>query len=424
MTAEDSEHVLYPNRRDEPTPKRGVSRRHLLAGSATAGAIATAGCVSGDDSGGPTEQPTVFVFNTGEGTVSLIDPESDELVETRAIGLSSSFPSNQYTPGLTDAPEDSLWLNVGRGVRGVEVGTLTETARVETGSGANWLEQTPDGRHVVVSAREPIHRQYRLDADPASETFGDVTAEIDRTPEGGRGDNEGPGPCDVTIHPDGEYAYVPDLFGDTLTVLSIEPFEIVEQIDVDPVGDGPARPWMGTVAPDGQTLLVEHNESNGGSESIWSLEDPATPTEIARLTVDDGLGQRPLTSEIGPDSETGYVFTPGSNDVTVVDIAEGAVITRLDLGGAAFVGTWDPSRTKLYVPVQTTDEVAVVDHEQRAIVDRISVGSSPYGATSALIRPRSDPAAAVTLSMARLGLSAEASETTYCIGNCACGHRL
>ena len=409
----DSDPVLYPNRQRQSTAPGGVSRRRLLAGSALAGTVAAAGCTGGDR-GGETEQPTVFVFNTGDGTVSLIDPGSDELLETRAVGLSSSFPSNQYTPGLIDDPDDSLWLNVGRGVRGLAVGSLSETARVETGSGANWLEQTPDGSHVVVSAREPSHRQFRIDADPASETFGEVTAEIDRTPESGRGDRDGPGPCDVTIHPDGEYAYVPDLFGDTLTVLSIDPFEIVTRIDVGPVGDGPARPWMGTAAPDGRTLLVEHNEGGGGSESVWDLDDPAAPRERARLTPADGLGQRPLTSEIGPDSETGYVFTPGSNDVTVVDLVDGTVTSRLDLGGSAFVGTWDPSRTKLYVPVQTSDEVVVIDHERGEITDRIGVGPSPYGATSALVRPRSDPAAAVALAISRLGLAADRTETTYC----------
>jgi DNA-binding beta-propeller fold protein YncE len=421
MTGERVDPVIYPNRTDPSGRTDGVSRRHLLAGSVAAGAAATAGCTGGDG-GGPTDRPTVFVFNTGNGTVSLIDPERDTLVETRAVGLSSSFPSNQYTPTLSDDPDDSLWLNIGRGVRGLAIGSLSETARVETGSGANWLEQTPDGRHVVVSAREPSHRQFRLDADRASETFGEVTAEIDRTPEGGRGDREGPGPCDVTIHPDGEYAYVPDLFGDTLTVLSIDPFEVVARIDVEPVGDGPARPWMGTVAPDGRTLLVEHNEADGGSEGVWSLDDPARPSERARLTPEDGFGRRPLTSEIGPDSETGYVFTPGSDDVTVVDLADGTVRTRLDVGGSAFVGTWDPSRTKLYVPVQTADEVAVIDHERTDVVERIGVGPSPYGATSARVGPDADPASAVSLALSRL--AGDAAETTYCIGNCACGHRL
>ena len=424
--------MLYPNEVDADGGPRGVSRRRLLASGATAGAAATAGCAGGNDDrepetsadDGDTSEATVFVFNTGDGTVSLIDPASDSVVGTQSLGLSSSFPSNQYTPALTAAPTDALWLNVGRSVRALEVGSLSETASIETGSGANWLEQTPDGAHLVVSSREPSHTQYRLDADRNSETFGEITGELDRSGEGGRGGNDGPGPCDVTIHPEGAYAYVPDLFGDTLTVLSIDPFEIATQIDVEPVGDGPAAPWMGTVAPDGQTLLVEHNEGQTGTESIWDLSDPVEPTETARLTADDNLGERPLTSEIGPDSEIGYVFTPGSNDVTVIDLDEATVVDRLDLGGEAFVGTWNPARTKLYVPVQTSDEVAVIDHEQRAIAERIDVGSSPYGATAAQVRPATDSASSIEARMARVGLAEEPSETTYCIGNCACGHEL
>ncbi|MFB6218470.1 MAG: hypothetical protein ABEH77_04700, partial [Halobacteriaceae archaeon] len=347
--------------------------------------------------------------------------ESDNLAETRALDLSSSFPSNQYTPELTDAAGDPLWLNVGRGVRALTAGELSEVARFDTGSGANWLEQTPDGRHLVVSAREPAHAQFRLDADPASETFGEVTAELDRTDEGGRGDNEGPGPCDVTIHPDGKYAYVPDLFGDTLTVIDIDAFEIVEQVAVEPVADGPAAPWMGTAAWDGDTLLVEHNEGATGTESVWDVSDPAQPELRARLTADDGLGARPLTSEIGPDSETGYVFTPGSGDVTVLDVGTGEVTDHIDLGGEAFVGTWGPARERLYVPVQTSDEVAVVDHAGGEVTTRIPVGAAPYGATAATVRPKNGDSALVT---ALAGLGAFAAETTYCLGNCACGHEL
>lgn len=414
--------MLYPNATRSEEGPDGVSRRRLLANSATAGAVATAGCVgTGSED---VEQTTVFVFNTGDGTVSLVDPGSDEVVGTRAVDLSSSFPSNQYTPKLTDEISNSLWVNVGRGVRGLSLDGFSETASIETGSGANWLEQTPDGRHVVVSAREPAHKQFRIDADPSSESFGGVTGEVDRTSEGGRGDKAGPGPCDVTIHPDGQYAYVPDLYGDTLTVLSVDPFEIATQVDVEPVGGGPAKPWMGTASWDGQTLLVEHNEGETGTESIWDVSDPAAPTETARLTAADGLGRRPLTSEIGPDSEIGYVFTPGSQDVTLVDLAAGSVIGRLDLGGSAFAGTWNPARTKLYVPVQTNDEVAVIDHERREVVDRLPVGASPYGATAAKVRPPADATAALRAAVAQLGVGFDTAETTYCIGNCACGHEL
>ena len=425
MSDSDRDPVLYPNA-DGARPRRDVSRRRLLAGSVAAGAAATAGCTGNrtGDSADERTRPSVFVFNTGDSTVSVIDPTMDEVVTTQHLGLTSSFPSNQYTPTLTDSPEDTLWLNVGRGVRGLRAGSLAERVAVETGSGANWLEQTPDGTTLVVSAREPAHRQIRLDADPSSETFGEVTAELDRRSEGGTGDNDGPGPCDVTIHPDGQYAYVPDLFGDTLTVLDIEAFEIVTQVDVEPVAGEYARPWMATVAPDGETLLVEHNEGATGTESIWDLSDPAAPDERVRLTSDDGLGESPLTNEIGPDSETGYVFTPGTNDVTVVDLVEGSVRERLDLGGSAFVGTWDPAHEKLYVPVQTNDEVAVVDHASGEITARIPVGARPYGATAANVRPQFETSNDIVTALATMGVSFRETETTYCIGNCACGHQL
>jgi DNA-binding beta-propeller fold protein YncE len=428
----DASPDLYPNAgsdgRTESTP-RGLSRRHLLTGSAAMGAAVTAGCLGSeaedqneDGDPEPTDEATVFVFNTGDGTVTLVDPDVDEVVETRSLGLTASFPSNQFSPRLIESPGDSLWLNVGEGVRAVRAGSLTERARFDTGSGANWQERTPDGAHLVVSAREPTHTQFRIDADPDSETFGGVTGEIDRTPEGGRGDNDGPGPCDVTVHPDGEYAYVPDLFGDTLTVIDIEAFEIETQVGVEPVDGVPPEPWMGTAAWDGDRLLVEHNDGDAGSESIWDVSDPAEPVERVRLTPDDGLGEGPLTSEVGPDSEFGYVFTPGTNDVSVVDLVAEAVETRLDLGGEAFTGTWGPERERLYVPVQTADEVAVVDSAAREVVETLEAGPEPYGATAATVRPA--PSTGANESLSRLAALTGDYETTYCIGRCGCGHEM
>ena len=432
MTDDTADSVLYPNRRSDDTDRgsSGVSRRTLLAGSAAAGAAATAGCSgstpgSGGSDGDEAGPPTVYVFNTGDMTVSVIDAAADELVTTTFLGATASFPSNQFLPGMLTGADDAMWLNVEQGVQAVTAGSLSEVASLETGSGANWQEVTPDGEHLVVSAREPTHKQYRLDADPGSDSFGEVTAELDRTDEGGRGDNNGPGPCDISIHPDGQYAYVPDIFADKLTVIDYENFEIVNQVPVDPVGDADnVSPWMDTVSWDGSTLLVENNEGDHGTESIWDISDPAEPEEVARLTADDNLGALPLTSEIGPDSETGYVFTANSEDVSVIDLAENEVTDRIDLGGKAFVGTWNPARTKLYVPVQTSDEVKVIDHAAGEIVETISVGSKPYGATAGTVRPETGNSEKLLASLAAVGVEIPGSGTTYCIGECACGHEL
>jgi len=203
----------------------GLSRRRLLASGVAAGTIATAGCAgggSGADGG------------SGDGTASVVDSTNDEVVETRSIGLTASFPSNQYSPGLTDSPEDPLWLNVDRGVRGLSAGSLSE----------------------------------------------------------------------------------------------------------------------------------------------------------------------------------------------VVDLSAGTVVRRIDLGGSAFVGTWDPAHETLYVPVQTSDEVAVIDHAAGEITSQIDVGPQPYGATAATVRPDSDGTSNAAATLAGLAFAAGTSGTTYCIGNCGCDHQL
>jgi DNA-binding beta-propeller fold protein YncE len=361
----------------------------------------------------------VLVFNTGDRTVSLVDAERVEVVETTSIGVTSSFPSNQYARTLVDAATDSVWANVGRGVRALGAYRLAERARVETGSGANWQELTPDGESVVVSAREPAHTQYRIDADPESETFGEITGEIDRTDEGGRGDNEGPGPCDVTVHPDGRYAFVPDLYGDTLTVLDIREFEIATQVDVAPIDGSAPQPWMGAVDPQGERLLVEHRS---GIETVWDVSDPTDPGELARFTGEDGLGAGPLTSEISADGSTGYVFTRGSEDVTVIDLDALEVAGRIDLGGASFTGTWDPAHENLYVPVRGENLVRVIDDAAGEVTATLAVGARPYGATATRIRPDPRSPGTATTAASKLGLDDDG--TTYCIGECACGHEL
>ncbi|MFB6352882.1 MAG: hypothetical protein ABEJ92_02235, partial [Halobacteriales archaeon] len=122
------------SRRTDPFAS-GVGRRRLMRASAAAGVASVAGC-SGLGGGGGDEggAPTVFVFNNGDRTVSVVDAANDELVDTVFVDTTASFPANQY--GTTpDADYGVLWLNVDGGVRALDAGSLDETAFVETGFG-------------------------------------------------------------------------------------------------------------------------------------------------------------------------------------------------------------------------------------------------------------------------------------------------
>ncbi len=349
--------------------KEGVSRRNFLRSSvvtgAAASATATAGCMHGGNGDTAATPATVFVFNTGDSTVSLIDPENDEVIATPFIGATASYPSNQHAI-LRDSPE-TLWMNIEGGVMGVDPESLDESADISTGSAANWQEITPDGNYLIVSSREPVHTQFRIDADPSSDTYGEVLEELDRSDEFSNEEHDGPGPCDLSVGPDGEYSFIPDLFANTVTAIRNDPLEVVDQVDVEPVRDeaDSVGPFMGTASWDGNYLSIENFESPDGTESIFDISDPENIEEIERFTQSDGLGVDPWTSEFGPDNEYLYVFTSGSGEVSVIDLVNMEIEKKLDVGGEAQVGSWEPNREKLYVSVPDTNKVKVVSHADR-----------------------------------------------------------
>lgn len=200
-------------------------------------------------------------------------------------------------------------------------------------------------------------------------------------------------------------------------------FEVVTQVPVEPVYETAeaAHPYMGTASWDGKYWVVENNEGDRGTESIWDISDPTNPTELARLTKGDNLGKAPLTDDIGPNSKTPYVFTPGTNDVTVIDIKKRAVVKRIPVGGNAYVGTWRPNKEQLFVPVQNTDTVKVIDYEKQAVTASIPLRPKPYGATAARVRPDKQTMNQMRRLFALLGLASDDEDATYCVGGCYCG---
>ncbi|WP_227015111.1 twin-arginine translocation signal domain-containing protein [Natronorubrum aibiense] len=411
--------------------RNGIDRRRVLQSSAAVGAATTlSGCLS-DTSG--QRAPTVYVFNNGDRTLSIIDADTDELLETVFIGTTASFPANQYGTGV-DSEYDTLWLNVSGGVKAIDQHTLDEVASIDTGFGPNYPNLTPTEEYLLVAAGgtttidpepdEPTdHVLVRIDADRESDTFGEVTGEI---PVGYTG------PCDVTFEPSGEYGFVADIANETLTVVRVDPFEIAARVDIgDPTGDGHVLPFMCTASFDGDRLLVENGEGGlgsdpdiprRGSESIWDTSDPEAPTELERITRDDGLSAPTITSEVDPETEAAYLFTPGIDAVTVIDLEERAVDRELDIGGRATSGAWAPSREKLYVPVQTANHVAVIDRDRREVLTTIDTGESPTGAVGGMVRPETTTTQRLQSSLATLGLSVGDREPTFCPDdNCYCG---
>lgn len=373
----------------------GVSRRDVLGVSAAACVSLTAGCISSLPGTGQEAEPaTVFVFNEDQ-TVSFIDVETDEVLQTTYLGTTDSLPANQYSIQVTGQNYPILWLSSDRGVTAVDGSSLEIRSRTETSYSPNYPNLTPDGQYLMVASggtstrvpkpEHPTHTISRIDADPESSSFGEKLETLDY---GKRG------PCDMTVGPNGDYVYVPDVYEETFSVISVDPLEVVGRLELSPLVGDRTLPFMATAAWDGSLVAVEVPEGQPGqregrqsTERFIDVSDPEEPEEVAALTEDDGLGAYPLTSEISGDNEFAYIFTLDSQDVTVVNLDSFTVENRLDLGGPAIGGTWGPSLTKLYVPVLSNDTVKVINHGEREITGTISVKQGQKGVTAGRIRP-------------------------------------
>ena len=361
---------------------RRIDRRSFLKGSVAATALAALvpwRLAHAQDGA----RDLIVVSDSGAGgsgeSITLIDPATLEVVGTASLAGGFAFPATRW--GFM---RDLIWSGLPAGPEGAvaayRLSTGERAASFATGSSQNYTELTPDGRLLIVAARFE-DTFYALHADPVHHAFASPAATL-RT-------YDGAGPCDITIHPSGAYAYAPDRGGDTLTVLALDPFRIVATIPVESDGEAPLEPYMATASPSGDALLVENAVVDGGSstgsESLFDLSDPARPVEVARFQREDGLGAAPLTSEITPDGRFGLVVCRDSSEVTAIDLRERQVAAsvRLPNGSSPFTGTLvfgSGGGDRFFVPLPGRDAVAVVTVPGFEVAALIPVGARPQGA--------------------------------------------
>lgn len=361
---------------------RPVSRRDVLrAGLGGAALLALAPWWRASAAGGGARD-LIVVSNHGRSgadggpSATLVDPDSLAVLATVPLAGAYSFPATRW-----HNVRDLIWSGFAEAgaVSAYRLSSGRRVAHVPTGSSQNYTEVTPDGSAVVAAARFGS-RYLKIAADPRSAEFGTVLASLD--------DHHGAQPCDVTIEAGGRFAYAPDRGNDTLVVLELGPFRVRSRVPVRPRGGaGAVQPYMATVSPSGNVLFVENAEVAGaaspGSESVFDLSDPTSPREVARLSAADGLGRRPLTSEVTPDGRYGMVVCRDSSEVSVVDVAALKVVTSVAFpkGSRPVAATfrYGASGHRLFVPLPGRDALAVVAVPDFRLEKLVPVGPRPVG---------------------------------------------
>lgn len=334
------------------------------------------------------------------GEISLIQRASPagqyvEVERVEAGLISPQWPANQYVGsthwwwvgqtngtvrGMEFRREDMLQAMVDMPDRNVTVDTYITPDRPNVG--ANFAGVTPNGKTVWNAARE-VDEIQEIDADPNSPTFGQILTRISVTPSIMAGNPTAAigamRPCDMSISPNGQFLFEPDLAGETVTAVDIRTKQIAHQLLLAPVVPGTrVAPFMLTT--NGKIALVENNE---GTYAVIDVSNPYNMIEIKRLTRDDGVGVSPQTSEFTPDGKYAFLIANGSVSVpgviSVLDLATLTINRQIQLpqGCRPHAGDFSRDGRHFFVNCANAQSLAVIDTQSQALVQNVQFAGNP-----------------------------------------------
>lgn len=162
----------------------------------------------------------VYVANMNAGTVSVIDTQNNTKVADIEVG---EMPVQVgFAP---DGKSAYVSLNGEDAVAQIDVATQTVSGKAETGRGPLQVFVTPDSQTLLVA------NQGTEDNPNTTVSFIDTRtlAEVAQV-------ESGAGAHGVVVEPSGRYAYVTNLYGDSLAVIDIAAREVVATV---PTGASP-----------------------------------------------------------------------------------------------------------------------------------------------------------------------------------------
>ena len=352
--------------------------RHNLSSLALSGTL-LCGCGGHhEESQLPSSQPiepiagdAVFVVNGGDGSISVIDAETNALAGTIQLEH-ADYPHHVYlsddgkrllvaVPGVDlsagHGGDDGGHGGHGDGHGGAEPGEhsillldssdgATEVARALAEMNHNAIF-SPDGMEVWTSQMSSPGSVLVLDA-ATLETRATIPV--------------GDAPAEVTFSPDGSHAFVANTGSDSVSVIDVGSKTVVETIQV---GDTPVGAWPGS---DG--VMYVDNEAG---KSLTAID--ATTRDVVRT---HELGFTPAMAAVTPAGEL-WVTATDTGKVVIYSAADGTVQGEIATGAGAHAMAFSGDGQTAYVTNQLANTVSVIDVVGRSVIATIEVGAKPNG---------------------------------------------
>ncbi len=254
-------------------------------------------------------------------------------------------------------------------VSAVDLTTYEEVARIEGFAEPHGVTFTPDGSKAYVAnfgAHEvgvvDVKTHKLIKRIAIGGDFKIAALDPDRYL------SEIKGIANVTLTPDGRYAYAADGDSGMVGVIDTGTDSVVADIRVG------SDPWRAYSSPDGTYMLVPNN----GDETI-SVIDTESNKVIATLS--GGAGMTGVNFVDG--GRKAYAISSEDSAVTVYDLDRMREMKRLKLGNGIVLETasTDPAGEKIYLACSTTNSVYVIDGKTDDVSVIPNVGHSPWAVT-------------------------------------------
>ncbi|MBM9508095.1 YncE family protein [Actinacidiphila acididurans] len=306
----------------------------------------------------------VYTADQTSNTVSVIDPATDKVLGTIALGTQRL--SNELNPqyvgdidvhGLAYAPGRRRLAVVSIASNTVDIiDTATDQVLSHTDVGRSAHEGwfTKDGRQFWVADRG------RDTVTVVDAVHGGVITNL----------HVGAGPSKVVMSPDGKWAYINHTSLPEITVVNVATRKVVGHIT------GLADSFASDLAisPDGRQLWVPHKHV--GKVTVVDLAH-----DRVQAVLDTGPDTNHPNFAVLPTGSYAYITVGGLNETKVYRLTGTGTpqltATVHDTGNAPH-GLWPSGDwSRMYVGMEKSDSVDVIDTATNEVVDTLAVGQEP-----------------------------------------------
>lgn len=304
----------------------------------------------------------VYTADQVSNTVSVIDPTSNTLLGTIALGnaqpdmvLGALYKGQLDVHGLGFSPDGKLLAVVSvtsNSVVIIDTATNSVLHTVYVGRAPHEAFFTPDGKEIWAAVRG---QDYISVIDPQA---GKEIAQI--KVQGGV--------SKIVFRPDGKYAFANSARVAELDVVEVTSRQVVAKVPVV----SPFAPDL-AASPDGKEVWITHKDV--GKTTVLDAQ-----TFKVTTVLDTGKTTNHSNFVSKADGDYAYVTVGGMNQVKVYKRSSGAapqLVHAIEMGSTPH-GLWpSPDSTRIYVGLEDGDAVQVIDAASGTVISTIPIGQSP-----------------------------------------------